>query len=196
MKVRYEILMRIQLAGILTSINLGAPLRAKGENLGGEIAVGDQSPNISTHGGDKRVKLTEWLEQKVWGCWRNGETKKKSKNSEVLFWHVWNLPGLSHLPRLLLCFLSSAILLSSSLSSPRHFSFLPELNRSLCACDYAWHIYQFPRVSLSPWEVLHSVNSDRCRAILRLFIMTAPALRGASSSTAVLGNSLQWNTQP
>lgn len=75
MKVRYEILMRIQLAGILTSINLGAPLRAKGMNLGVEIAVGDQSLNISTHGRYKRVKLTEWLEQKVWGCWRNREKK-------------------------------------------------------------------------------------------------------------------------
>lgn len=51
-------------------------------------------------------------------------------------------------------------------------------------CDQALHIYQFPRVSLSPGEVVLSLRSDRCRAIWRLFIMMAPPLDEASHRIA------------
>lgn len=51
-------------------------------------------------------------------------------------------------------------------------------------CDQALHIYQFPRVSLSPGEVVLSLHSDRCRAIWRLFIMMAPPLDEASHRSA------------
>lgn len=148
----------------------------------------DQSPSISTRRGDKRVKLTE--EQKVWGRWKTREKNNHWDFGLAFLELAWPphsapiVPPILRYPSLQLSVFTSA------------FSLSPRMNRSSCACDYAWYIYQFPRVSLSPWEVLHSVNSDRCKAILRLFIMTAPALRGASSSTAVLRNNLHWNTWP